>query len=324
MGSVRMMGARLSVVVALLAFAGCTARVPAATDSTILDVEMGSLRGIVTDDMVQPLTGVIVTLSHRGAVVGTTTSDVGSFGFGGLVFGDYQVDATLAGFLNVSRRVSVASVEATNVTIEMAPVPVDEPYATVDVYAGLIRCGVSAVVFPTTCCNAWDKTMDDLLGVGAPPIPVACPEAIPHDAHVVLFDVPTGHRAFVGETDWDANAAMSALYSINRTHQLASLSGPAILRQELLSDTNTTTASLATLGTVPAPETAFRMGVLLNYVGNLQTETDDAAGVGCRALFSNPCDGIGVATEHRFTHYLTVFMNAVPQDLPQYSALSGT
>ncbi len=138
-------------LIAAVAFAGCAddAKPNDVDPSLPCDVcggataETGIVRGVVVDEAVRPITGVVVTLLVAGGETREdTTDDQGTFGFADVSPGDHFVKVAKAGY--TGSQVSVAVVAGVNeppaVRILMESDPESRPYVSVQQHTGFIEC----------------------------------------------------------------------------------------------------------------------------------------------------------------------------------------
>ncbi|HLE46818.1 MAG TPA: carboxypeptidase-like regulatory domain-containing protein [Candidatus Thermoplasmatota archaeon] len=290
---------------------GCVTRdiapsaAPSPTDATTL------LQGVVVDESMLPIAGADVRLLTAGRaqtpVAAALTLADGSFEFLVDAPGSFWLAAAAPGFENASLRVDVVPPGPIEARLTLRAAPLDVPYVALDVRVGHISCAASVVLESTTCDNLLNKTAHvTVLG----------------EKHVFHLMVPKGHVVSVGETDSESRSfAMSSLYTINRTAGLREAHGKPLIRAELHAGQEYFTPSpIFTAARVPPSDAWFGLGVLVNYAGLLQPEIDGAAGSVCR-LQGFACAGVGATTDHRFTHFLTMFVGKAPADVAGYSAV---
>lgn len=114
---------------------------------SIQDVEVtattGAIRGVVVDEAIVPLAGVLVQLTNGPNQ--TTTAD-GGFVFSGLEPGDYFLTATLKGYFSQQASASVVAGDAeppvTKITLPRMQSA--DPYTTQQVWDGFIQCAFMA------------------------------------------------------------------------------------------------------------------------------------------------------------------------------------
>lgn len=146
------------LVSALLA--GCAGEAPASTEGTpvpesIQEVEVtkttGAIRGIVYDETITPITGVLVVIAG-GA--NTTTDDDGAFVFTGLEPGDYFITASKLGYTTIQQSTTVvAGVADPAITkILLAADAATRPYVEVLPWAAFLQCGAYIVAGSVNPC----------------------------------------------------------------------------------------------------------------------------------------------------------------------------
>lgn len=131
-----------AVALGLLVLAGCAAGgppEPAGRDDGV-DAATGSIRGTVTDDQLVPLAGAAVSLDGTQAVV---TGEDGGFAFSFVPPGDHAVAASLEGFANASRAVSVVAAEPTYVVLGLTRLGSETPYHETQLQQGLLGCSAT-------------------------------------------------------------------------------------------------------------------------------------------------------------------------------------
>jgi len=151
---VRILAAALLVLAAL---AGCADDPPATAGEDVeATATTGVLRGVVVDEAIRPLLGVQVRLPLAdGAELNATTSDDGSFAFGGLAPGGYLVHARKLGYLDASLAVNVTAGvdEPAAVRVQMLADVLNTPGIEGFSFNGFLQCSVTAVAVRAAACN---------------------------------------------------------------------------------------------------------------------------------------------------------------------------
>lgn len=113
---------------------------PEAFDNVQVTDDTGAIRGIVFDDSITPIEGVLVSLVN-GA--NKTTDKDGAFVFNTLAPGDYFLQASKAGYLGVQQSVTVvAGQKDPPITkIKLAIDVENQPYAELLQWTGFFGCG---------------------------------------------------------------------------------------------------------------------------------------------------------------------------------------
>lgn len=151
----RLAGMRILAIIALLttALAGCSdSNAPTQEGPNFEDLDYGVqatdttgvIRGVVVDEAIRPLAGVLINVTGQQRVSAVTRDD-GAFGFSGLEPGDYFLQASMKGF--ITQQASTSVVAGRNnpdlVKITLAAVPVEAPYVDAVTYAGYLTFGAS-------------------------------------------------------------------------------------------------------------------------------------------------------------------------------------
>lgn len=138
-----------------VALAGCSAT-PAAepveeVDFSDIDLDAtsstGVIRGVVVDEAIRPISGVLVQLTGSNPRNATTT-DEGLFGFDGLEPGTYFLQVGKAGFKGVQQSADVVAGEAEPPVIKVLLLQdaATAPFVEAQVYDGYIECTTSVLV----------------------------------------------------------------------------------------------------------------------------------------------------------------------------------
>lgn len=189
--------AAVALLVVLL-LAGCADAPPrpAATDTLNDDLPGGKIRGIITDEALEPITNASITIDGTGRVATTGTS--GRFEFVAIQDGTWTLHAMAAGYQAASREVEVTDGALQEANFELVAIAVpDTSYHTTAIKSGRIFCGAdwridaSAPQGPLAACGALYTT-----------------PASDVDSFAVVFDVSSNNvsavRELVFETEWTA------------------------------------------------------------------------------------------------------------------------
>jgi hypothetical protein len=126
---------------------------PAVVEAT---ATTGVLRGVVVDEAIRPLLGVVVQLAlHDGTAANVTTMDDGAFAFAGLEPGGYLVTATKLGFVDgsVSANVTAGVDEPEGVRMQLLTDVLNTPAIEGYSFNGFLQCSVAALVVRVAACN---------------------------------------------------------------------------------------------------------------------------------------------------------------------------
>ena len=145
-----------------LLLAGCTAAGPG--PEAALDPALGTLREVVVDAAIRPLSGVAV-LVQPGGLNATTGAD-GAFAFAGLAPSDYTLSVSKDGYIAATTTAKVeAGSPGDEVQFVLEPKPGAVRYANLYKFDGLFECGV----WPTNgCANVNIVTGIMLCSLGVP------------------------------------------------------------------------------------------------------------------------------------------------------------
>ncbi len=148
---------RTILVLALLllttGLAGCLGGSDAETDGPIqkqraqVTSDLGGIEGTVTDEAIQPIEGVNVTLVETGETA-ESASD-GSFAFSRIDPGTYTVAVRADGFISSQQLVTVEPNDAAIVDFLLARGAIEEPFEQVVEMSGFIECGVGWTTRPS-------------------------------------------------------------------------------------------------------------------------------------------------------------------------------
>lgn len=140
------MNAKTCILVGLaFVLAGCADAEPAAPASTLVtqdpDAAMGTLRGLVVDDTLIPVSGVNVTLVELARMTRTTID--GSFLFEHVPAGEHTVVVESPGIASASKEVAVADGETTYIEVSVEHVKTEVGYFVTKIGRGILACGAT-------------------------------------------------------------------------------------------------------------------------------------------------------------------------------------
>lgn len=297
-----------TLVLALLAtsLAGCSGESDPRPDGEDLDVPdlglqasdtTGVIRGVVVDEAIRPLAGVLVEVRGADAAVNRTTGDDGFFGFDDLAPGTYFVAAQKAGFAAQQTSVEVeAGVEEPPVVkILLIADASTLPYVTLHQWEGYIQCGLSVVAL----CGAAGEATNDKFATT-----------------VVIDGVPLLVQS---EAVWDTTTAASDqlwLWHSNADKADGSFNGTRnayAWRQgpsPLVMASNATDIEDSEYGT--SNDLYLRM-----FTGSIDGTRNPLDSEGCYPGAAGPdiyCGGVGFSLQQAFTVYTTQFFGFLPPE----------
>lgn len=203
--------------------------------------------------------------------------------------------------------------EATTVRLVVSDLPSQDPYVSLYIKNGILKCAVSYVVTSHGC------GFSAVLG--------------PSDFGNA-YNITRGHRAMVIESTWP-HPGITMDYGIgyyNDTEDpiddwkfAADGIGTPTLRKDLWSGKvhkgwNEDVQGRTVYKPLPESTQAFVLDVYIYYDGQYQKEANNTLGPVCR-YFLGYCTGIGAVLDFRFTQYATIFYNGAPSNLAEYSAV---
>lgn len=151
MGRVLVVGLLVGVLLA-----GCAAK-PVASDpdealfgddvSVSVSSTTGAIRGVVVDEAIRPIPGVLVVLGVEAGAKNFTTTDAGNFAFSSLEPGTYFLTATRFGYTSAQANVEVVAgvAEPPIVKMQLVTDPEQVAYYSVQSFSGYIMCTSSVV-----------------------------------------------------------------------------------------------------------------------------------------------------------------------------------
>lgn len=156
----------LPVLLALLLMAGC-AEVP--TDEplpTVPPPAQGTLRGVVVDDAIRPLSNATVSITVTdGSLLNATTDSTGEFGFADLDAGAYVVRAAKVGYFEAQVTATVLATEETpSVRIVLSVDAAKAAYIAEYPFSGFLQCSATVVAARVAACNP-NEALAPLCGV---------------------------------------------------------------------------------------------------------------------------------------------------------------
>ncbi|MHB8633795.1 MAG: carboxypeptidase-like regulatory domain-containing protein [Thermoplasmatota archaeon] len=113
----------------------------------------GSLRCIVVDAALHPLSGVSIRVTLAGQTAGAETGVQGGCTIAGLAPGSYVVQAMKPGYRPSQTSFEVSAGDATTVVIQMAADPATGPFWEEYHYEGIIECSANVVVARMAGCS---------------------------------------------------------------------------------------------------------------------------------------------------------------------------
>lgn len=316
------LGAALAMLA--LAWAGCVGtsamETPEDTGSSLGPAEVtattGAVEGIVVDRSFQPLPNATVQLltadKSGGLVAETTSGESGAFVLSLLEPGNYRLRASLVGFGNASRLLTVEAGSARSVQLTLDEAASTEPYLLTFIKSGYLSCAPATIIFP---------------------INNRCPGDEANGNSTIRFDLPEGFRFFISESQWEAPGEDLSQYFYarylnetsgeNETRSILDLWGGSVLRSsfrpgELKAAVNPQTGAL--IVNAPVPTKAFNLTVTSYYAGQLSDEINETANPLCRPIYSR-CAGVGITLGLRYYQFLTIFIHGVPDNVEEYSAI---
>lgn len=312
-----------AILILVTAIAGCTESPtlvePSSPDENpaqpaiLTSEDLGAIAGTVVDNSVFPLPNITVRLSDTGQtaplLATVNTKADGAFSFPLLEPRTYKVAASGSGFANRSALVSVIAGEIARTTLMLTDVASEEPYVELVVKNGIVTCTFATPMWP-----------GDSTGCGGS-----------SEGYVLNFQVPDGFQAIVGETTWATTDWLSQSYeTLNQTSSAATgawmdiVVGRDGLREQLFPGEKkpqaNPNAAFANIW-IPVPTESFLLSVRTYYSGQFADEMNQTMNPVCTSTFMPRCGGLGAVIELRFSLYLSVFMNGVPEGIHTYSAL---
>lgn len=169
------------LTLACLVLAGCSApeagTAPIEADFEELELEAsdttGILRGVVIDEAIRPILGVLITArgGASGANLTMQTAEDGLFGFDGLEPGTYFVTASKLGFGTVqsSAEVQAGVADPAPVKIQMVADPSTAPHVVPYHMDGFMACSVRPMFIAYQCPGLQDNILNANYEMPTPP-----------------------------------------------------------------------------------------------------------------------------------------------------------
>lgn len=274
----------------------------------------GAIKGVVTDDSLEPQPNVVVileTTSAKPEQLATGSSDAaGAFGFSLLDPGAYRVRAESTRFNEVATIVQVIAGEVASTRLQLTLRPVELPYVEVRIFNGIAGC------------DSWGFIVTFAV-IGS-----ICPTQQPN-SNGYPANYTASWRHIVWEMDWASPDELIALtispgvFTCDTEACYGVWHGPPGVRleakpgQKMQNDTSFYNAPTGSI--IPYPDGAFETSVFTYYGGNLGRETTEA--MKPTGYCPEYCYGVASTLEIRFAIYESVFHNEAPQDPGQYSVI---
>jgi len=272
----------------------------------------GGIVGVVVDESLWPLAGANVTLetatSKAEELARAVTTEAGEFAFSLLEPGTYRVRAHYEGYGQGTALATVIAEEVATARITVTSRPTVEAYVDLFIERGILKCAYSYVVFADSC------------GVT---------EVFGESVNEIDFNVSAGHQFLVSETNWEHGGVTMDhdFYARNESTKprgtlIGRGYGQPVLRVDFWPEKVYIRPGIDAPTVFPASSETlvFRIGTY--YDGQLQKEANDGLSPLCPLLpLLGYCTGVGVEFDFIFSQYVTVFMNAVPETLEDYSAI---
>ena len=181
----------------------------AAAPEVAFDADTGGIEGLVTDDSLVPISGVLVGLVETQ---NQTTSDAeGRFTFSRVPPGDYTIQIAKLGYAAASKRVTVASGAATEANLVITAIEVEEVYYLVQNAVGRFGCGFAMKNPPVPGVVG---ARPALAGCAATyGTPLASTDQFRVDFHLQGTNV-SRIKSLVMESEWQSTQAMSGGFSM--------------------------------------------------------------------------------------------------------------
>ena len=246
--------------------------------------QTGIIRGVVVDEAVRPISGVLILLELGETDREATSADSGAFGFDGLAPGTYFLQVAKPGFqpIQVSTDVVAGVAEPPILKVQLVADPTSAPFFETYMFEGFIECSARYFIEGRNFCSLRPESTDN-----------------------TLFDIaPSGVTpTFVqGELVWESTQSLGDELSFNWRRDDTSADyidaeGPS----PLLLQANQTLLEENEVGT----EQPLRTIIFTAHNG--ATEPPCLPEVGCAW-------GVGVQLNQKFTVYIHVFHNMLPPE----------
>lgn len=285
---------------------------PVAPSTVEISASTGGVQGSVVDVTILPIPDANVTLepaSSRGEVLAATVSAVdGSFVFSLLEPGAYRVTAIRADYGAGSSLVHVSAGEVAKASVILSELPTTEPYFLLYIKAGFLPCAYSYVAYADSC------------NFGS---------AFGQSKNSHRFNVSAGHQYITVETNWPRSTVTMDhdFFARNDTKENQTWTlvgrgfGTPVLRVDFWPEKEYQATPIAPKNVFMPSNMSITFRADTYYDGQYQKEFNGALGPACAYMLLGYCTGIGVELDYRFDQYVTVFMNGVPRNILEYSAV---
>ncbi len=249
--------------------------------------DTGVVRGVVVDNTIVPVEGVLVTL--KGTGLNATTNAAGAFGFSNIDPGNYFLEATKAGFQSAQSNVEVKAAVDTPpvVRIVIEADPSTAPFVIPMTFKGHMGCSLSYIAL-----------------CGLPVISEAS-----EDAFLATFPFDSTPQWINLESVWEGTQPTGDQMNLNMG---ATPAGPATTfataqgPSPLLTTANETVLTDAGVGA--GNDLVGRM-----FAWEMEgTGIDDHTGQCVYVVLTTYCQGPGMAIDQDFVFYVHAFYNWVP------------
>lgn len=298
------------LVAVMTAMAGCVSSGPSSGPVGAEFGELGVLEGLVVDESLAPVAGIVVDLREAGgaseATWNATTNAGGAFAFTGLSPASYLVSVSDPRYANATVDIAVVSGEIARVKLLLVGLPGEVPYSVVFIKSGIVGCNIPFIIESLTCTFVAPSNKD------------------------FRHEIPLGHELTIIEQTWQ-NPQESMTIWVERRHPppgnetdriLIKIDAP-VWRAEL-SPGQEFCCSTAEIPKVPVPPSNenFTLQLRSFYAGQYQKEINQTLGIVCITYYgSDACRGVGAALDFRFHQYVTSFANYRPAAPSEYTAL---
>lgn len=195
----------VGIMASALMLAGCIGG-DGAEESDLLEnaqvtEDTGGIQGIVTNEAIEAVSGVTVTLDETGETKESRLD--GSFAFSELPPDTYTLVLEGDGFLTAEETVDVSAAEVSFVDIVLSEQPTRTPYMQQDAMTGFIECSVRAG-FGVAVCAIPNAAMGIIGQDGN----------ATNDRFLLPFQIEPDPWQMVVEADWDASQRTAERMSI--------------------------------------------------------------------------------------------------------------
>ncbi|HLE47405.1 MAG TPA: carboxypeptidase-like regulatory domain-containing protein [Candidatus Thermoplasmatota archaeon] len=287
------------------------------SDAPILDDRVsrtqGAILGTITDASRLPVGNATVILFAGGAkgeeLARATTLVDGAFAFPLLDPTTYRLHAEAQGFGTASILVTVTPEEVSDVRLMLADAPSKVPYVVLLTKIGRLSCAGAYVLTPTggNCPNepsTWN----------------------------IVFVVPEGYHRIMSEAAWQGSDQLAQYFYVDNestnsgvtTLTLAEAWGKSPIRMTFNPGEKKQTMSsnpvFAGTFTALPNGTKFSLNISTYYAGLYADEINSTGGAACKYVYGR-CAGVGFTLDLRWTQYISVFVNGLPDGIETYSAI---